>query len=363
MKKVKAARLKRFAVVLVALAVAAFPFCLGVSASTAYSVDLTNLEVSSVKYYSSSGSLLLSSSGANAPAPSGNRIIYNTSVSPYRISVYISLGNSRFAFNPTSSYTFSLSVGAAVSLQRVNLMCHGVNNSLSTAADVGDVVLNGKTSGTISGTLSPTQVSAIGSMSAITLTFYLSKTEPVQWFYFHKTLRLTEKTASELVIESQDKNKQEIISNQDKNASDIKANQDKNAADIKANQDKNAADIKANQDKNTDKITGNKDPDVSGAGEKADEVQGEIEDYDKKEKETIDLLDKSLDEAFLKFNPFKQYNFFALSSAFMAFTSCFNGIVTALGVHFTTVLSVSIVAGSFAVVVGIVINPRNSDRK
>lgn len=112
-------------------------------------------------------------------------------------------------------------------------------------------------------------------------------------------------------------------------------------------------------DKNTDKITGNTDPEVGGAGDKADELNGQIGDYNQKEDEVIDLLNTSTDEAFLKYNPFKQLNFVALAVAFSGFTSTFNAIVAALGVHFSTLIAFSICAGFFALIVGVVIRPGN----
>lgn len=112
-------------------------------------------------------------------------------------------------------------------------------------------------------------------------------------------------------------------------------------------------------DKNTDKITGNTDPDVGGAGDKADELNGQIGDYNQKEDEVIDLLNTSTDEALLKYNPFKQLNFVALAVAFSGFTSTFNAIVAVLGVHFSTLIAFSICAGFFALIVGVVIRPGN----
>ena len=112
-------------------------------------------------------------------------------------------------------------------------------------------------------------------------------------------------------------------------------------------------------DENTDKITGNTDPNVGGAGDKADELNDQIGDYNKKEDEVIDLLQTSTDDALLKYNPFKQLNFMALAVAFSGFTSTFNSIIASLGVHFSTVIAFSVCAGFFALIVGIVIRPGN----
>ena len=112
-------------------------------------------------------------------------------------------------------------------------------------------------------------------------------------------------------------------------------------------------------DQNTDKITGNTDPDVGGAGDKADELNGQIGDYNQKEDEVIDLLQTSTDDALLKYNPFQQLNFMALAVAFSGFTSTFNSIIASLGVHFSTVIAFSVCAGFFALIVGIVIRPGN----
>lgn len=112
-------------------------------------------------------------------------------------------------------------------------------------------------------------------------------------------------------------------------------------------------------DENTDKITGNTNPDVGGAGDKADELNGQIGDYNQKEDEVIDLLQTSTDDALLKYNPFQQLNFMALAVAFSGFTSTFNSIIASLGVHFSTVLAFSVCAGFFALIVGIVIRPGN----
>lgn len=390
MKKGKVARVKRIVAVVAVLALAAFPFAFSASAETTQRIDLAGCDVSVVYFNSSSGGSHMASYENLTANSAGNIHVFDTlTYTAAQIDIKLPV---EFYFKDTSTYTFTgWSYNTPAAVKQVALYYLPVSGGSYRLLNIWT-----PNSTSIYLNVSSAALADVKSISYIRLVLTYSTTASRSWFAFYRYFPITETTNADKVIANQDKNKQEIInnqnknssdikSNQDKNASDIKANQDKNkqeivnnqnknssdikanqdknAADIKTNQDKNAAEIKKNQDENTEKITGNKDPDVSGAGEKADQIQGEVQDYEQKEKETIDLLEESVDSAFLKYNPFTQYNFVALSSAFMAFTACFNVVVDSLGIHFLTALSIAIVAGSFAVIVGVVINPRNSDRK
>jgi hypothetical protein len=307
-------RIKKIAVCAMLLVFSGLLFCFPAAAESTYTFDLYPYE--SVLIYYRNGDGYQMDSVMPEPWPNGNmsKDFYHT---VDKVEVTFTFDEPLF-LNTSSQYSIAWDVGVNSTSEAPYNGQAPKSYTVSCAPTGSDkfVTLGTYPAGegeyhVLEGTISLSALGGVSSISQWRLVINYPKSAMANHFYVNRYLHITEKTQSDQIGDK--------------------------------------------IDESTDEILNGQAPGVGDTQDEAGQLQNDVDEYNKKEQETIDLLDNSVDEALLAWNPFNQLNYVALTVAFSGFTTAFNGLVSALGVHFTTVLAFAVCAGFFALLVGLVL--------